>query len=57
MIDNTLFREITLQQIGVGGNDRMLGGPDGDWMHGGAGGDLEEPTSRKDRHRVSPLSR
>jgi hypothetical protein len=39
-VQNTLFREITLQQIPSGGNDRMLGGLNTDWMHGGAGYDL-----------------
>ncbi len=49
MIDNTLFREVTLQQIDIGGNDRLMGGPDGDWMHGGAGSDLMNGNGGNDR--------
>jgi hypothetical protein len=36
----TLTREVTLQQIATGGNDLILGGEDGDSLHGGAGIDL-----------------
>jgi Ca2+-binding RTX toxin-like protein len=48
-VHGTLFRYVTLWQAQIGGNDRMLGGPDGDWMHGGAGSDLMNGNSGNDR--------
>jgi Ca2+-binding RTX toxin-like protein len=39
-VAGTLTREVTLQQIPNGGNDLILGGDDGDSLHGGAGVDL-----------------
>jgi hypothetical protein len=48
-VQNTLFRQVMLEQIEVGGDDRMLGGDDGDWMHGGAGNDLMNGNGGNDR--------
>ncbi len=48
-VDGSLFREVRLEEIAIGGTDRMLGGPNGDWMHGGAGDDLMNGNSGNDR--------
>jgi Ca2+-binding RTX toxin-like protein len=48
-VHGTLFRQVALWQASIGGNDRMLGGPNGDWMHGGAGSDLMNGNSGNDR--------
>jgi len=48
-IENTLFREFVLEQIEIGGDDRMRGGPGGDWMHGGAGEDVMNGDDGNDR--------
>jgi hypothetical protein len=48
-VEGTLLREVALQQIDTGGNDRMTGGLDGDWMHGGAGDDLMNGNNGNDR--------
>lgn len=49
LISGTLFRQVTLLQASIGGNDRMQGGPGSDWMHGGAGDDLMNGNSGNDR--------
>jgi Ca2+-binding RTX toxin-like protein len=46
---DTLFREVELNQIPLGGDDRMQGNDDGDWMHGGAGNDLMNGNDGNDR--------
>ncbi|KPJ68944.1 MAG: hypothetical protein AMS14_11900, partial [Planctomycetes bacterium DG_20] len=48
-IEGTLFREFVLEQIDIGGDDRMRGGPGGDWMHGGAGEDVMNGDDGNDR--------
>jgi len=48
-IQDTLFRETTLEQILVGGDDRMTGGDNADWMHGGAAEDLMNGNAGNDR--------
>jgi hypothetical protein len=48
-LSGTLFRQATLSQIEVGGNDRLLGDAGADWMHGGAGDDLMNGNAGNDR--------
>lgn len=48
-IDNTLYRQVILHEVEIGGDDRMRGQEDGDWMHGGAGNDLMNGNTGNDR--------
>jgi len=50
-IPNSLFREFRIEaaQIPRGGNDRMRGGSEGDWIHGGAGDDVGNGDNGNDR--------
>jgi len=48
-IPASLYRQVTLEYLENGGDDRLSGGNQGDWMHGGAGNDILNGNRGDDR--------